>query len=86
MREAIKKAIMGGYKGCTTALWNESVLLDPNFWQSLGKEEGWNKQDGGNSIAGIWFGETWKYYWHSFIEHLISGKDVDSFFKELIKS
>ena len=28
---------------------------------------------------------TWKEHWHRFIDHLISGKDAESYFKELLK-
>ncbi len=27
----------------------------------------------------------WQYHWHRFIDHLIAGKDADSFFLELLK-
>lgn len=79
------------------------VLLDPLFWQALGKAEGWSKRvcrgcgstekpiegdyhlicpkcnrGGENRI------DNWLYHWHSFIDHLAEGKDIDSFFKDLL--
>ena len=73
------------------------ALLDPLFWQALGKAEGW-----GNSFGFIQTSDTgeidkwlesdsagtvyqWRYHWHRFIDHLSEGKDPDSFFNELIK-
>lgn len=97
------------------------MLMLPNFWQSLGKAEGWSKEicvyDGskevksgkdvntpngpgeyysncavcgadwmskeefeeGNAISG------WLYHWHKFIDHIAEGKDIDSFFNNLLK-
>lgn len=56
---------------------HEEALLDPLFWQSLGKAEGWNDVN---------FEHTpeWERHWHGFIDHLIAGKDTDSFFDNLL--
>ena len=79
INEAIKKAIEGGY---IPELWigialdnNEipepaTYALDPQFWQCLGKAMGLGGYD-------------WLAQWHSFIDHLASGKTVEDFFKDL---
>lgn len=96
METAIKKAIEGGYQswvfgGDTVHAphcnFFSIILLDPLFWQCLGKAEGWNpvgetvpSWDGGRVLHGEWLS-----YWHSFINHLAEGKEVESFFNELLK-
>ena len=88
METAIKKAIEGGYDGHGLTLDSGAViydrfLLDPLFWQCLGKAEGWidemyeytNEHD----IPG------WHVKWLLFIDHIAEGKDIDSFFNELLK-
>ncbi len=94
METAIKRAIEGGYKikatqqmamdfyenmkFVTGQIVYSQFLLDPRFWQCLGKAEGWDEEDDGDCYG-------WQYYWHSFIDYLISDKSVDSFFQELFK-
>jgi len=69
----------------------ESVLLEPEFWQSLGKTLVWDGQ--------LWCGrqgcgndgehfhtsskENWLPKWHALIDHLASGNDIESYFKTL---
>lgn len=76
------------------------VALDPLFWQALGKAEGWRSFYDEKGMPRIhttqgWFPDTkdfgsgydemmWQAHWHRFIDHLAEGKDVDSFFKELL--
>lgn len=89
MEEAIKRAIEGGWKPKRVVLdqitmRHEEILLDPLFWQALGKAEGW-KQEGVISSAKMAKKPDWVYQWIKFIEHLAEGKDADSFFKELLK-
>lgn len=84
MKEAIKLAIEGGYKlpnlkdETATLLMalakKEKTLLDPFFWQALGKAEGWIAPPKGQAY----------FYQHRFITHLAEGKDVDSFFADLL--
>lgn len=60
-------------------LRTQEYLLDPLFWQSLGKAMGWETQfdeDKG-------FNHQWQYEWHRFIDHLAEGKDAESFFESL---
>lgn len=76
----------------TTAL----VLLDPTFWQCLGKAMGWEgkKQqviDNGPysrpryELGGWEQTGDWKKEWHSLIDHLADGGNVDEFMNNLIK-
>lgn len=93
-------------KGICSANINR-LLLDPLFWQSLGKALGWDKEIGrgccnlcgeampesesmflyhgysGNCPKPPLQNKEWKKEWHRLIDHLASGKDADSFFKEI---
>lgn len=93
MNNAIKKAIEGGYRKATGLDWlyveryfdthqRTALLLDPLFWQALGKAEGWNKDKTfeGDGITLI----SWKREWHKFIDHLAEGKPVDDFFNKIL--
>lgn len=107
METAIKKAIEGGYiltsdndsvnikweTNTKTCMYIKSrVLLDKDFWQALGKAEGWDKQHeyqcytwqkGGKCDC---IPETkYIYEWHNFIDHLATNGDINSFFEELLK-
>lgn len=99
MEKALKLAMDGGhvkaglclndnFKVCVTAN-PELLLLDPNFWQCLGKAEGWDEEfnlDG--SLADGFSIKTyleWQYRWHQFIDHIADGGDIDTFFNNLIK-
>lgn len=93
MKQAIQKAIEGGYKcvesevladGVWADLFRKAILLDPLFWQALGKAMGWG-------MKGLYEGEKgqvmeyWIAVWHTFIDHLAEGKSADEFFTELLK-
>lgn len=67
------------------------VLLDPLFWSALGRARGW---EGDNFYAGhtwqyndrlaqITLLDDWENTMHDFIQHLIEGKDAESFFAAL---
>lgn len=86
MEKAIQKAIEGGY---SMMQWEEkympeiyeSYLLDPLFWQAIGKTMGWEK-----FYTPYLRGQTeWQSNWHRFIDHLAEGKDAENFFNELLK-
>lgn len=111
MEKAIKRAIDGGFlPECQdrenikiaivqkTLDWN-AYLLDKDFWQCLGKAEGWgefidipcevcgqmschNKIVNGDRVKKI---NLCKTYWHSFIDHISDGKDIDSYFEKILK-
>lgn len=98
MQEAIKRAIEGGYgkvpnpnlalTGDDRVAWYASngVLLDPLFWQALGKAEGWSDK----KVCAVCNGEKthwiqeWHYRWSRFIDHIAEGKSPDQFFEELL--
>jgi hypothetical protein len=61
------------------------ILLDPSFWQALGKARGWRESANGmaaHKILGT-YGTEWRLQWHLFIDHLADGKDAESFFASL---
>jgi len=51
------------------------IVLDPLFWQALGKARGW--QDDYHTTG-------WRRNWHHFIDHLAQGNDAESFFAQLV--
>jgi hypothetical protein len=79
LEQAIRDAEKGGY--VTGFMYDrlaaidplyaaEILLLDPKWWQALGKARGWKAP-------------RWRKEWHRLIDNLISGKDVNSFFEAL---
>lgn len=96
LEQAIKDAQRVGYKlydsngrdEISDVVWytkdwkagQAQLLLDPAFWQALGKARGWELWEG-------WDEECpechWKALWHRLIDHLADGKDVESFFEML---
>lgn len=66
----------------TTVIINPD-LLDPLFFQSLGKALGWNITLK-NIITGKDIPE-WQAQWIAFVEHLIAGKNAEEFFINLLK-
>jgi len=90
MEQAIKKAIEGGYEYRQS--YETHCLLDPRFWQCLGKAEGWQEINYGftlqNSHGNRYNHNAGAGEWHfkmlEFIDHLASGKNIESFFTNLI--
>lgn len=89
MEKAIKIATQNGYY--TTFFDKDTdVLLDPLFWQALGKGLGWKEyatweewdSDGKEHTVRELY---WRFQWHRLITFLAEGKDINSFFEELIK-
>lgn len=64
-------------------------FLDPLFWQSFGRAMWWHDEpcqacdpyEGTHCSRS--YATNWQREWHHFIDHLIEGKDAESFFKEL---
>lgn len=113
IEEAIKEAIKNGYTYCGNTgmaishdgniytfgprLIESNALLDPLFWQALGKARGWDKEDENRrklekksgSYSGYqegtlsYFGYDTLRKWHRLIDHLAQGKDAESFFAGL---
>ncbi len=102
METAIKKAIEGGWKpikdwhfvdetmfDIPNIIWTrEIVLLDPLFWQALGKAEGWQERFVSPKVSEHYKNDSgyaeWQYHWHRFIDHMVEGKSVDEFFEKLL--
>lgn len=98
MEQAIKIAIENGYKlkqygfdclDCDKVIITElpfTVTLDPLFWQALGKGLGWKEYPHTNIVSGeSKILRRWLEEWHRFIDHLAEGKDIESFFTNLLK-
>lgn len=92
IKDAITKAIEGGYKtGTLGAFGWERMVLDPLFWQSLGKAMGWGKKCFCQKIREMChprceeegYAEGWEIQWHRFIDHLAENKSAESFFETL---
>lgn len=60
-------------------------LLDPIFWQCLGKSLGWD-DDSDPMIAITQVNDGWRWLrnWHNLIDHLAEGKDPEDFFTSLL--
>lgn len=87
--QAVRLAVEGGWiaKMCVDVekkyrWYIHQILLDPTFWTSLGKGMGWGGENNLAPEMRLW---TWKDYWHSLIDHLAQGKDIESFFAALLK-
>lgn len=68
------------------------IVCDPQFWIALGKSMKWKEDKPKVSITtdlGVMSSrvlyEGHLAEWHRFIDHLVVGKDIDSFFRDLIK-
>lgn len=73
----------------TQAQIGDHILLDPLFWQALGKSLGWRgnydsyKRNRTTKILGE-YKPIHQFHWHRFIDHLAEGKNVDDFFNKLL--
>lgn len=65
-------------------MYDYSIWLDPLFWQALGESMGWKTgyYEYGSANEAIEM-SPWQAKWHRFIDHLASGKDIESFFAPL---
>lgn len=105
LQQAIQKAIEGGYELkqnnsffsdpkdlSKIGIYTHIVVLDPLFWQSLGKSLGWDKlvkvidgKEWNVGKYGLLPEFVWKGEWHRFIDHLAEGKTAESYFNDLLK-
>lgn len=92
IQDAIKAAVEGGWERKEWYYPDEmpkeplphEYLLDPLFWQALGKGLGWgNKYDLEPAKHNRSNYLEWLSHWHKFIDHLAAGKTIEQFFKEL---
>lgn len=63
-------------------LYKERTLLDPAFWQALGKARGWGSY-GVGTHSGFYPNEGWLVNWHALIDHLAADGTIEEFFKSL---
>lgn len=96
-RSLIKSFVDGNlwYAGGYTFILAET-LIDPLFWQALGKAMGWEKKDfyevcplncdECDGAISEFPQKFWVHSWHCFIDHLAEGKDPESFFESLLSN
>jgi hypothetical protein len=63
------------------------IILDPLFWQALGKALGWGENAGikSSDIENTWLPLSgWKYHAHQYFDLVLTGGDVEKFWKELL--
>ena len=100
LEKAIEDAMGAGYvpswiKESTTEHWfgfsqNQTMsisqtILDPQFWQCLGKSRGWEKRITfyNSFIDGKENNDQWRLEMHRFIDALAEGRTIESFFESL---
>ena len=89
--EVIQKAIQGGWKGKPPkSLINPECLIDPDWWQALGKAMRWGREEIGCVVCDHRINcakhnssKDWLYHWHRLIDHLAEGGSIESFFEKL---
>lgn len=65
--------------------WLMWCVMQPLFWQSLGRAEGWYEKKYGNTYFQRRQAFQWEINWHRFIDHLTSDGDINKFFDSLLK-
>ena len=65
-------------------------LLDKDFWIALGKSLKWERRmmiqkftENDDISATVDGGQGWQYQWMRLIDHLASGKSIETYFEEL---
>lgn len=98
IQDAISKAVEGGWKKESVVEPMDTqranfakAMIDPLFWQALGKSMGW--EDKPNERKAFWKVQQegnvktemseWKNQWHNFIDHLAEGKSIEEYFANL---
>lgn len=74
--KTIKKAGWDKPRNGFSDMW---ILLDRDAWIACGKAEGWEEIEG-NGVYPVY-----RDKWHQLIDHLVKGKDINSFFDNLLK-
>lgn len=72
--------------GVITGINESGVVLDPKFWQALGKALGWD--DGEIERVGYADGRypwMWQFIAHQFYDLILTGGDTNKFWEELLK-
>ena len=82
-KEMLKKAKEGGYEtpyGFEPACIQERVLLDPKFFQAVGKVEGWRPCEDFSHPCDE---DGYLFYMHQMIDALADGKSLEEFIETL---
>jgi|GEM_PF-1410088 len=92
IKDVIETAIRGGWEE-PWDMWDEDgdvwsgtyvCVLDPLFWQALGKGLGWDMVSGQSDYSLSWTKNTWEYYIHQMTDHLIDGVTVEEYLISLL--
>lgn len=88
----IKKAIEGGWdsqglktvdKVLTNYYHIPIFLFDPKAWKAVGLIEKWGYDDDYYHYLEIRYRDVWKNNMHQMLDHIIKGKDINSYLEEL---
>ena len=86
--QIIQDAIDGGWSKITygiegghTIFIEQVALLDPSFWQAVGKTRKWEKVIPKELSLES---KAWSWYWHRFIDHLAEGDDYETALSKLV--
>lgn len=94
MKEAIKIACQYGYPVDIKGSIYSDDILNPLFWQSLGKALGWDEiidyESWFTKLSSIemeyWNGKyIWRYYADMYFDLLMAGRDTGKFWQDLLK-
>lgn len=69
----IEDAVRGRYEHKGDAFPIESLVLDPEWWQAVGRTRGWTWGDGVTEPVE----PNWNHEWHRFIDHLADGLSIE---------
>ena len=104
IEKAIKFAVDGNYtpkgynfeqrvnswkvQALSKVIHKERFLLDPFFWQALGKSLKWDELEDGRKWESRKFGfmPVWLHQWHYFIDALAEGKTAEEAMGVIISS
>lgn len=87
-REAIDKAISGGWLGGNWDTYNnggfdwQHIVLDPTFWQALGKALGWGT-NWNPTVENDQYLEEWYDTAHRFYDLILQGQPTNQFWADL---
>lgn len=93
MKDAIERSMKAGYDPDLDDPVG-TMLLDRSFWEFLSKAEGWDEHDKLTQSCYLKTGAAgemsfkltrWSHYKHHMIDWLDEGKEIDDFFKKILK-
>ena len=83
--EKCRHILMHDENGCPFGFHyppQSETFLDPDFWRCLGEAMGWGTEPASTTATGFPVQE-WLMFWHSFITHLASGGNAESYFASI---